>query len=226
MDFSDKLKTYRLQANMTQEQLAGHLCVSRQAVSNYEQGRSCPSIDTLARMCKLFNTSLDELLDTGIKRRYMKLMLMISVALFFSISASFASNYIVAGQAGYSLLFLVFGIAGYVIPFICLVVYLVFHYKPPKKRNAFCGYRTKRSMESQLAWDYAQAYFSLLYAYIACILFVLNAVYFIVAMFLSPGGYIIFSCAFLCVQMLFLPLPVFFTEKKLRRLCQKKESRP
>lgn len=221
MDFSDKLKTLRLQANMTQEQLAEHLCVSRQAVSNYEQGRSYPSIDALARMCNLFNTSLDELLDTGIKRRYMKLMLIITVALFFSMLACLVSNYVVAGKEGYSELALVFGIAVFIVPFVCLIVYLIFHYKPPKKINGLYGYRTRRSMDSQLAWDYAQAYFSLVYAYIACIFFTLNIVYFVVAMFLSLNAYLICGIVLLCVQMVFLALPIFFTEQKLKLFAKK-----
>ena len=36
MEFSDKLKTLRIQANMTQSDLAEYLSISRQAVSNYE----------------------------------------------------------------------------------------------------------------------------------------------------------------------------------------------
>ena len=151
----------------------------------------------------------------------MKLMLIISAALFFSMLACLVSNYIVAGQEGYSELALVFGIAVFIVPFICLSVYLIFHYKPPKKINGFYGYRTRRSMASQLTWDYAQAYFSLVYAYIACILFALNIVYFIVAMFLSLNAYLICGIVHLCVQTLFLPMPVFFTEQKLKLFGKK-----
>jgi uncharacterized membrane protein len=33
---------------------------------------------------------------------------------------------------------------------------LILWFKPPKKINSIYGYRTKRSMQSQEAWDYAQ----------------------------------------------------------------------
>lgn len=76
VEFSDKLKTLRLQANLTQNELADELSISRQAISNYEQGRSYPSIDILLAMSKLFNQSLDELLESGAKKRYMKYYLL------------------------------------------------------------------------------------------------------------------------------------------------------
>ena len=48
MEFSEKLKMLRTQANLTQNELADKLYISRQAVSNYEQGRGYPSINTLS----------------------------------------------------------------------------------------------------------------------------------------------------------------------------------
>ena len=62
MEFSDRLKSLRLQADMTQAELAEKLSVTRQAVSNYEQGRSFPSLDVLAEIGRIFDVSLDELL--------------------------------------------------------------------------------------------------------------------------------------------------------------------
>lgn len=62
MEFSERLRLLRLQAQMTQEELAAKLFVTRQAVSNYEQGIRYPSLDTLVRIAQLFGVSLDELL--------------------------------------------------------------------------------------------------------------------------------------------------------------------
>ena len=62
MEFSDRLKSLRLQADMTQAELAEKLSVTRQAVSNYEQSRSFPSLDVLAEIGRIFDVSLDELL--------------------------------------------------------------------------------------------------------------------------------------------------------------------
>ena len=53
MEFSEKLKTLRIEADLTQSELADKLFLTRQAISNYEQGRCYPSIDTLVEMCKL-----------------------------------------------------------------------------------------------------------------------------------------------------------------------------
>ena len=70
MEFSERLRLLRTQAQMTQEELAAKLFVTRQAVSNYEQGIRYPSLDTLVRIAQLFGVSLDELLSTSVKRRY------------------------------------------------------------------------------------------------------------------------------------------------------------
>ena len=50
MEFSERLRLLRLQAQMTQEELAAKLFVTRQAVSNYEQGIRYPSLDTPVRI--------------------------------------------------------------------------------------------------------------------------------------------------------------------------------
>lgn len=76
-------------------------------------------------------------------------------------------------------------------------------------------------MKNQLLWDYAQSYFSYLYAQIAGILFCLNIVYFSITAFLNASVYAIFSGGFLFLQVLFLPLPVFFVERKLKSLYKK-----
>ena len=52
MDFSEKLKKYRIDNNLTQDELAKILHVSRQAISKYETGRAYPSIDILQNIIK------------------------------------------------------------------------------------------------------------------------------------------------------------------------------
>lgn len=59
---SDKIKTLRKQANLSQEQLAEKLQVSRQAVTKWENGGGVPDIDNLRAVAGLFQVSLDELL--------------------------------------------------------------------------------------------------------------------------------------------------------------------
>ena len=216
VEFSDKLKTLRLQANLTQNELADELSISRQAISNYEQGRSYPSIDILLAMSKLFNQSLDELLESGAKKRYMKQLLIASLVIYISIITSLISICIIAFRDNLSVFNLVFSVAMYLVPFFCLIMYLIFHYKPPKKINKTYGYRSKLSMKNQLMWDYAQAYFSLIYVKIAIILFGLNVLFSIITIFLNTSIYFVFSCIFLGFQLLWLPIPIYFVEKKLK----------
>ncbi len=65
MKFCDKLLTLRKNNNMSQEQLADKLGVSRQAVSKWESGASIPDMEKMMQLCKILNCSLDELVDDG-----------------------------------------------------------------------------------------------------------------------------------------------------------------
>lgn len=62
MQFHEKLYTLRKAANMTQNDLAEKLNVSRQAVSRWEMGTAKPEVDTLIAMSDLFGVTLDDLL--------------------------------------------------------------------------------------------------------------------------------------------------------------------
>ena len=64
MEFSTKLQRLRKQNNLTQEQLAERLYVSRTAISKWESGKGYPSIDSLKSISKLFSVSIDELLSS------------------------------------------------------------------------------------------------------------------------------------------------------------------
>ena len=50
---------------MTQNELAETLFVTHQAVSKWENGKSVPSIEILYELTKLFNVSIDFLLDNS-----------------------------------------------------------------------------------------------------------------------------------------------------------------
>ncbi len=66
MKFCDKLSILRKQNNMSQEQLADKLGVSRQAVSKWESGASIPDMEKIMQLCKILNCNLEELVDDGI----------------------------------------------------------------------------------------------------------------------------------------------------------------
>ena len=64
MELSEKIQKLRKEHNMTQEQFAEKLFVSRTAVSKLETGRGMPSMESLQMIAKLFHITLDELLST------------------------------------------------------------------------------------------------------------------------------------------------------------------
>lgn len=63
MMFGEKLKQLRENRDMTQDDLAARLYVSRAAISKWETNRSYPSIDSLKAIQKEFGASIDELIS-------------------------------------------------------------------------------------------------------------------------------------------------------------------
>ena len=63
MEFHKKLQELRKQKNLTQEELAEELFVSRTAISKWESGRGYPNIDSLKGISKFFGITIDELLS-------------------------------------------------------------------------------------------------------------------------------------------------------------------
>lgn len=57
--FKDNLKKLREEANLTQEELAEKLFVSRSAVAKWEQGRGIPRNETIEEIAKVFNVSIN-----------------------------------------------------------------------------------------------------------------------------------------------------------------------
>jgi len=65
LEFHEKLQELRKSRNLTQEELAEALYVSRTAISKWESGRGYPSIDSLKAISGFFSISIDELLSAG-----------------------------------------------------------------------------------------------------------------------------------------------------------------
>ena len=63
MEFSEKLQGLRKSRGLTQEELAQAIYVSRTAVSKWESGRGCPSIDSLKAISLFFSVSVDDLIS-------------------------------------------------------------------------------------------------------------------------------------------------------------------
>lgn len=66
---SNNLKTLCIKSKRTLEDVAGSIDVSRQSVSKWESGESCPDIEKCVRLAKLYNVSLDALMNMTEKRR-------------------------------------------------------------------------------------------------------------------------------------------------------------
>ena len=63
MTIADKIKKLRKDNNMTQEDLAEKMNVSRQTISKWETNIVIPDANNIVSICKLFNITTDELLD-------------------------------------------------------------------------------------------------------------------------------------------------------------------
>lgn len=59
---NENIKSLRLSFNLNQVELAAVLGVSKQCVSNWENGYIQPSVDMLIKIAKFFNVSTDYLL--------------------------------------------------------------------------------------------------------------------------------------------------------------------
>lgn len=70
MSFGENLQFLRKHRDMTQEELAARMEVSRQSVSKWESDGSFPEMDTLLRLCDLFRCDLDTLLRGDVSRRF------------------------------------------------------------------------------------------------------------------------------------------------------------
>ena len=62
MNIGQRIQKIRQQKNITQEQLARDLAISRQAVSKWESGKAIPDIENLMYVSNLYGVSLDELI--------------------------------------------------------------------------------------------------------------------------------------------------------------------
>ncbi len=66
MKLSDQLKKYRVLNKFTQEDLAQHIHITRQAISRWENDLSEPDLTTLKKMADLYNIQLEELVNGNI----------------------------------------------------------------------------------------------------------------------------------------------------------------
>lgn len=62
MELGNQIKKYRKQLNMSQDELAEAVFVTRQTISNWENEKNYPDVQSLLRLSAVFEVSLDELI--------------------------------------------------------------------------------------------------------------------------------------------------------------------
>ncbi len=66
MELNIQIKKYRTNMNLSQEELAEKVYVTRQTISNWENNKNYPDIHSLLLLSSLFNISLDQLIKGDI----------------------------------------------------------------------------------------------------------------------------------------------------------------
>lgn len=61
MDFKNNFKRLREENNLTQEDIANEIGISRQSVSKWENGVNEPDLETIEKLCVIFHCSVDDL---------------------------------------------------------------------------------------------------------------------------------------------------------------------
>ena len=107
---------------------------------------------------------------------------------------------------------------------VCLVIPLTmiifgrhFMHSPPKEINGSYGYRTSMSMKSRETWDFAHRYFGRLWFILGLILLPLSAAAMLFLLGESVKAIGNSSLIIMAFQLLFLIIPIFPTERALKK---------
>lgn len=65
IEIANRLQQMRKKSNLSQEELAAKMGVTRQAVSKWERAESAPDMENLILLAKLYGVTIDELLNTA-----------------------------------------------------------------------------------------------------------------------------------------------------------------
>ena len=66
MELGKQIRMYRQEAQLSQEELADRVYVSRQTISNWENDKSYPDVNSLVLLSEVFHISLDNLIKGDI----------------------------------------------------------------------------------------------------------------------------------------------------------------
>ncbi|CAD0146993.1 Cro/CI family transcriptional regulator [Streptococcus thermophilus] len=68
MEFSERLKELRKQAQLTQVELASKLGIAQSSYADWERGRKKPTQDNLVKIAQILNVSVDYLVGNSEKK--------------------------------------------------------------------------------------------------------------------------------------------------------------
>ncbi len=67
MELGSQIKKYRNKLSLSQDALAEKVYVSRQTISNWENGKSYPDVNSLVLLSEIFQTSIDNLIKGDVE---------------------------------------------------------------------------------------------------------------------------------------------------------------
>ena len=136
MELGKHIRKYRAEANISQEELADRVFVSRQTISNWENNKSYPDIKSLVLMSEIFHVSLDQLIKGDLEKMKQEIDAQ-EYTKFKKDSNIFAGLFIALLMLPIPLaeLFGWFGIAVYAMVFTVAMVYAIRVEKYKKKYN-------------------------------------------------------------------------------------------
>ena len=79
METKDVILELRTKKGLSQDELAGKVMVTRQAVSRWENGETVPNTETLKLLSKEFGVSINTLLGAPIVNGVMRMALILTV---------------------------------------------------------------------------------------------------------------------------------------------------
>ena len=178
MDIGIKIKRYREQQKMSQEELALKIFVSRQTISNWETNKSCPDVKSLVALSTIFNVSLDDFIKEDI-REMRKIVEKTTIKKFNVMSVVFLIELIVIAVSAYPL-FSINGNTGIIIWFCMFAITLYTASKIEKFKKNYDIQTYKEILafidEKQLTHDETQQeigkrnYQKIIYALIAAVI--------------------------------------------------------
>ena len=90
MELGKQIKMYRQEAQLSQEDLADRVYVSRQTISNWENDKSYPDVNSLVLLSEVFHISLDKLIKGDIEMMKSEINKMV----YYSIGCNLCGDYV------------------------------------------------------------------------------------------------------------------------------------